>query len=73
MTGSHVWPATAPEGDPVGAVTSSTLSPMLGGEPICFAMVKHGHNAPGNALLVAADDSKLSATVQPQLAFWKHP
>lgn len=73
VTGSHIWPAAAADGDPVGSVTSSTLSPMLGGEPICFAMVKHAFVAPGTSLLVAADDTRLTATVQPQLAFWKRP
>ncbi|MEX2217923.1 MAG: glycine cleavage T C-terminal barrel domain-containing protein [Phycisphaerales bacterium] len=73
VTGSHVWGAKEPEGDPVGAVTSSTLSPMLGGEPICFAAVKPGFSEPGAHLLVAADDAKLPATVQPRLAFWVRP
>jgi folate-binding protein YgfZ len=70
VTGSQVWAAKAREGDPVGAVTSSTLSPMLGGEPICFAMVKFEHTPAGTQLLVAADEARLAATVQPRLAFW---
>jgi tRNA-modifying protein YgfZ len=73
VTGSHVWPASAPDGDPVGAVTSSTLSPMLGGEPVCFAMVKFEHTPAGTQLLVAADEDRLAGTVQPQLSFWKRP
>jgi folate-binding protein YgfZ len=73
ITGSHVWAAKTPEGDPIGAVTSSTLSPMLGGEPICFAMVKFDHTPAGTQLLVASDDARLAATVQPQMAFWRKP
>ena len=34
----------------VGAVTSSTYSPMLGGTPIGFAMVKWDHHELGTTL-----------------------
>jgi tRNA-modifying protein YgfZ len=71
VTGSHVWPAAAPEGDPIGAVTSSTLSPMLGAAPICFAMVKYAHREPGTELLVAADGVRIKGKVQEQMAFWR--
>ena len=71
VAGSHIWAAGAPDADPIGAITSSTLAPMLGAEPIAFAMVKHDHVAPGSALLVGADDQRIPATVQPDLTFWK--
>lgn len=71
VTGSHVWSAKTPEGDAIGAVTSSTLSPMLGGEPICFAMVKHDCTPPGTSLLVEAEGEKMAGSVQEGLVFWK--
>jgi folate-binding protein YgfZ len=71
IAGAHVWSAAAPDADPVGSITSSTLSPMLGAEPIAFAMVKHDFLAPGTELLVLADDQRIPATVQQDLAFWK--
>ncbi|TVQ60260.1 MAG: aminomethyl transferase family protein [Phycisphaerales bacterium] len=54
----------------VGAVTSSTLSPMLEGEPVCFAQVKHKWSETGATLLVNAEDTRIEMRVQPQLAFW---
>lgn len=71
VTGAHVWRADAPDGDPVGVVTSSTLSPMLGATPVCFAAIKPAAAEPGTQLLVAADDTRLAATAQPSLVFWK--
>lgn len=71
VTGAQVWKADAPDGDAVGVVTSSTLSPMLGATPICFAAVKPGANAPGTELLIAADETRIKGTVQPSLTFWK--
>jgi glycine cleavage system aminomethyltransferase T len=71
VTGSLVWRSESPEGDPVGVVTSSTLSPMLGATPVCFAAIKHGVEAPGTDLLIAADQTKIHAIVQPTLVFWK--
>ncbi len=72
-TGSQIWRADAPEGEPVGVVTSSTLAPMLGWAPICFAAVKPEANPPGTPLLVAAEDDRIGAIVQPSLTFWKRP
>ncbi len=71
VAGAHVWSAAAPDADPIGSITSSTLSPMLGAEPIAFAMVKHDFVTPGSSLLVTADDQRIPATVQPGLTFWK--
>jgi len=65
-----------PEPEVVGAVTSSTISPMLGGAPVCFAMVKYKHTEPGTRLQVAAgDDSveRMLGVVQPSLTLWKRP
>lgn len=58
ITGSRVFaPAGLSEGDePVGAVTSSAPSPMLGGEPVCFAAVKPAYAAPGSDVRVECDD-----------------
>ncbi|MFM9956965.1 MAG: YgfZ/GcvT domain-containing protein [Phycisphaerales bacterium] len=58
------------EAKPVGAVTSSTRSPMLGDRPICFAPVKWDQSKPGTRLLVATAAGAVGATVQPSLVFW---
>jgi len=54
----------------VGAVTSSTVSPMLGSAIICFAMLKKTHAAPGTDVLVDAEGQLAQATVHDGLTFW---
>lgn len=51
-------------GDQIGVVTSSTLSPMLGANPIAFAMLKSSHSEPGTRVLVNAEGEQPQATVQ---------
>lgn len=66
-------PVTTPDAKPVGSVTSSTISPMLGGVPVCFAMIKNAHADPDTQLLVDVDGSPHQATVAPSLRFWPAP
>ncbi len=54
--------------DPVGQVTSSTMSPMLGGTGIGFATVKTAHATAGATLAAAADDGVVTITVQEGLS-----
>ncbi|MCC5785799.1 MAG: aminomethyltransferase family protein [Phycisphaerales bacterium] len=73
-TGSAILPHDAPpDAKPVGAVTSSTISPMLGGELIALAMVRSAHTAPGTKLLVQAigetGETMLEAVVQQEMKF----
>lgn len=73
-TGSAIVPVGAGEGaKPVGAVTSSTISPMLGGELIALAMVRSAHTEPGTKLMVQAigeaGETMLEAVVQTGLKF----
>lgn len=68
VTGGGVF-ADPEATEPVGVVTSATLSPMLGAESICFAALKPGHAAPGTTLAVEAEGSRLRAVVQPRLRF----
>lgn len=70
MTGASVWDAQSPESDPIGAVTSSTLAPMLSSAPVCFAMIKHDRAHPDLKVLVAADNSTIAGWTQKQLRFW---
>jgi folate-binding protein YgfZ len=56
-------------GSPVGVVTSSTLSPMLGASSVAFAMVRTAHAAPGTVLVVPAEGGRATATVQEGLRF----
>ncbi|MGP1346577.1 MAG: CAF17-like 4Fe-4S cluster assembly/insertion protein YgfZ [Phycisphaerales bacterium] len=44
--------APGPDAKPIGRVTSSARSPMLGDDIIAFAQVRWGHNAPGTRLCV---------------------
>jgi len=57
-------------GDLVGAVTSSTISPMLGGEPVCFAMVKFKQSEPGTNLELRDGEVRQPCLVQNSLRFW---
>lgn len=54
----------------VGAVTSSTLGPLVGSTPIAFAMVKFKHASAGTKLAVEAEgDVILAAEAREQLRF----
>ncbi|MHC5022952.1 MAG: CAF17-like 4Fe-4S cluster assembly/insertion protein YgfZ, partial [Planctomycetota bacterium] len=50
--------------DPIGVVTASTLSPMLGAVPIACAMLRSKHAAPGTKVLVNAEGEQAEAVVQ---------
>ncbi len=67
--GAQVFRADDPVGDAVGVVTSSTISPMLGGVPACFAIVRGDHAEPGTALAVHAEGAVLTGEVREKLAF----
>ncbi len=56
-------------GNPVGAVTSSALSPMLGAAPIAFAMVKSAHAVADTVLVAPAEGGRTEVRVRPQLPF----
>lgn len=59
-------------GDPIGAVTSSAASPMLGSATVAFAMVKYQNAQAGAQVWVAtAGGTMAHAVVQPSLVFWK--
>ena len=71
VAGSPVFErgADGEPGNPVGTITSSTISPMLGASCVAFAMVKTAHAEPGTVLAVPAEGSRATATVQPTLRF----
>lgn len=54
---------------PIGSITSSTFSPMLGRVPIAFAMVAWTSVAPGTRVLVETETGPIGATVQEGLRF----
>ena len=72
MSGAHVHVRGQDTETPVGAVTSSTISPMLGAIPICFAMLKDAHTAPGTELSVQAEGQHAPCVVADSLVFWSH-
>lgn len=48
----------------IGAVTSSTLAPMLGGKAVAFATMKWGMHRPGVKVVVPAEGAFVPAVVQ---------
>ena len=73
MTGSQICIPGQEGQTPVGAITSSTISPMLGAIPIAFAMIKDSHTAPGTELAVTAEGTYAKCTVNETYAFWSKP
>lgn len=73
VAGSDVYPkpkeGEANFDDPIGVITSSTLSPMLSAQPIALAMVKTKDINDGDTLMVMADGAITEATVGP-MRFW---
>lgn len=67
VAGSQVFERSADGsmGPQIGAVTSSTLAPMLGAAPIALAMVRTAFAAPGTAVLVNAEGEQCEATIGP--------
>lgn len=71
ISGSQVIDASAEPAAPsatgavVGGVTSSALSPMLGGIAIGFATMKWGKHLPDTKVFVPAEGSMVPAIVQP--------
>jgi folate-binding protein YgfZ len=62
--------AQADSDKPIGTVTSSTYSPMLGAAPIALAQVRTAHAEAGTMLHVDAGAGRAAFEVQPQLASW---
>lgn len=55
--------AVSTSGSVIGAVTSSCVSPMLGGNAAAFAMIRWGMHEPGTTVIVPAEGQMVSATV----------
>ncbi|MCC7145272.1 MAG: aminomethyltransferase family protein [Phycisphaeraceae bacterium] len=62
VAGSEVL---APEGDVVGGLTSSTLSPWLGQVAVAFGMIQWGRHHAGTKLSLPAEGSMTEAVVSP--------
>ncbi|MGV6814563.1 MAG: CAF17-like 4Fe-4S cluster assembly/insertion protein YgfZ [Phycisphaerales bacterium] len=71
--GSQIFEIGKEGQTPIGTVTSSTISPMLGAVPICFAMIKANFVKPGTVLSVSAEGKLAPCTVQDSLVFWSKP
>lgn len=71
--GSQIFELGKEGQTPIGTVTSSTISPMLGAVPICFAMIKSNFIKPGTTLSVSAEGKLAPCTVQDSLVFWTKP
>ncbi|MCB9840639.1 MAG: aminomethyl transferase family protein [Phycisphaeraceae bacterium] len=65
--GSTPTPPAEPK--PIGSITSSTFSPMLGRIPIAFAMLAWAHIAPGTRVEVETDNRRIGGVVQDGLRF----
>ncbi|MFN0011887.1 MAG: YgfZ/GcvT domain-containing protein [Phycisphaerales bacterium] len=74
VTGAAVFLAdSTTSAEQVGSVCSSAVSPMLGGVPVCFAMVRSKHLTPGAAFVVECEGAMLPAAMQQGLVFWTRP
>jgi len=51
-------------GDPIGAITSSSPSPMRGNQAIAMGMVKWSAASPGETVTLFADGEKVTATLE---------
>ena len=69
-TGSQVFEPGKESETPIGVVTSSTISPMLGAIPVSFVMIKSGFETAGTELSISAEGGLVRGTVQESLAFW---
>lgn len=54
---------------PVGGITSSAVSPLLGATAVALGMVKWGYHGAGTSLLALAEGQSVAATVQKKPAF----
>ena len=73
IAGAMVYQKTeSGAGEPVGIVTSSTISPMLGARPVAFAMIRAAAAQAGAAVLAGAEGELAEAIVGP-LRFWPPP
>jgi folate-binding protein YgfZ len=74
-TGSLVFSSDDANIPPVGAITSSGVSPMLGGRIVCFAMVKSANASPGADLFVQPSPGVplAPAKVRERLRSWSRP
>jgi len=68
LAGTDIFEHTHPT-NPVGMITSSCMSPMLGYVPVAMGFVKQACAAEGHVLEVLADTDRPQATVTP-LPFW---
>ncbi|MGJ8635928.1 MAG: glycine cleavage T C-terminal barrel domain-containing protein [Phycisphaerales bacterium] len=73
LTGAYLYQPSEEGQNPIGAITSSTISPMLGAIPICFAMIKDACSSPDTKLAVTAEGTYAPCTVQKELTFWTKP
>ncbi len=48
----------------IGGITSSAISPLLGQQPVVFAVMKWGHHTPGKPVLIPTEQDLAPATVQ---------
>ncbi len=69
VTGAPVLASAEPGAAPIGAVTSSCVSPMLSQAHVAFAMVKWAHAKDGEQLSVQAGNHVLRATTRESLRF----
>ena len=65
IAGSQVLGGDKDDGDVIGAVTSSTVSPLRGNVAVALAMVQWGRHEPGTVVRVPAEGQIVCAVVQP--------
>ncbi len=63
IAGSQIYEPDSPGGAVIGAISSSTLSPMLGATAIALASMKWARRQPGTQVIVPAEGGYVKATV----------
>lgn len=69
-TGCAVVERDEPGATVVGAVTSASMAPMLGGTTLALAMVRWSHAQEGTRVWVQVGGARLAATVRERLRAW---
>ena len=65
IAGSQVYEPDSPGGTIIGGISSSTLSPLLGGKAIALASMKWNKHKEGSVVAVPAEGGYVKATVCP--------
>ncbi|TVQ31365.1 MAG: tRNA-modifying protein YgfZ [Phycisphaeraceae bacterium] len=64
--GDRITPASSPDDDPIGSITTAAPSPQHGGAVLCFAQLRTDHATPGAAVLLRRGELRREGVVLDQ-------